>query len=90
MTWVSILVGFGFAMLIVYVPNLNSYFNFILAVFGCSGNLKPLFWVIPIIGGAYLLIYSGLRRLFLRKFNPTKWNPEIAGLQMHPTRWSTH
>jgi hypothetical protein len=58
-------------------------------VFNTSHRLNPIYWLIPIGAGFFLLFYATVRMLLLRKFRPISWNPEITGLQMYPTRWST-
>ncbi|KAJ3005238.1 UNVERIFIED_CONTAM: hypothetical protein HDU68_004699 [Siphonaria sp. JEL0065] len=78
----SVLTGGLFAAFIVYTPGVNG-------VFGTSGNLNPLFWLIGGANGIVLIIYAALRILVIRVFFPANVNPDIAGLQMHPTRWST-
>jgi len=81
-TWGSLVGGGAFGALIVYIPQIND-------AFGTSYRLSPLFWLIPLAAGFFLLIYASIRTLLLRVFNPQNFNPDIAGLQMYPTRWST-
>ncbi|KAI9339997.1 P-type cation-transporting ATPase [Obelidium mucronatum] len=81
-SFLSVVTGVLFAMFIVYTPGVSG-------VFGTSGNLNPLFWLVGIAYGVFILIYASLRILALRIFFPRNMNPDIAGLQMHPTRWST-
>ena len=81
MTWVTIFAGVSVATTIVYAPPFNY-------VFGTSYRLSPLFWLIPMAFGVFILIYASLRILFMRRFYPQNFNPEITGLQMHPTRRS--
>ena len=75
------LTGFFFA----YVPRLGDIF-----VFDTSYLLSPLLWLIPIAFGIILLAYATLRIWILRKSRPIKYNKEVIGLQMFPTKWSTH
>ncbi|KAJ3048081.1 hypothetical protein HK102_012773, partial [Quaeritorhiza haematococci] len=81
-TWISLASGAAFAGIIVYVPPFNTFFN-------TSFHLSPLYWLPPMAFGIFLVVYSAIRRIVLRILRPVQWNPEIAGLQMHPTRWST-
>ncbi|KAJ3104764.1 hypothetical protein HDU96_008828 [Phlyctochytrium bullatum] len=81
-TFVSAVIGGLFAGLIVYVPKIND-------AFGTSGRLSPLFWLPGIGAGVMILVYVTLRQLVRRKLNPMAMIPDIDGLQMHPTRWST-
>ena len=81
-TWVSIIAGAGFASIIVYAPPFN-------IAFGTSTHLSPLYWLISFAFGFVVIGYATLRTMFLRVFKPLQWNPEISGLQMYPTRWST-
>ncbi|KAI8868535.1 P-type cation exchange, alpha subunit of ATPase [Ramicandelaber brevisporus] len=80
-TWLGMIGGGGLAMLLVYVRPLNT-------VFSTSYKLSPIYWLIPIAFGFYLVVYASIRLIVLRKRSPTKWNPDIAGLQMFPTIWS--
>ncbi|KAK9768328.1 hypothetical protein K7432_001126 [Basidiobolus ranarum] len=66
------------AMMIVYIPPFN-------IAFGTSHRLSPLYWLIPIAFGVFLIFYSTVRRIIIRKRKPINWNPDIAGLQMYPT-----
>ncbi|KAJ3098907.1 hypothetical protein HDU96_010895 [Phlyctochytrium bullatum] len=81
-TFLSALAGAAFAVVIVYVPKVND-------AFGTSGTLSPLFWLPGVGGGFMILVYVTLRQIIRRKVNPLMMIPEIDGLQMHPTRWST-
>ncbi|KAI8319991.1 hypothetical protein GQ54DRAFT_298943 [Martensiomyces pterosporus] len=78
--------GFGAGLLllvfITYIPPLNTVFN-------SSYKAIPLYWLISVGFGFFLLAYATARILVLRKSKPVKWNPEIEGLHMHPTVWST-
>ncbi|OLY79178.1 Sodium/potassium-transporting ATPase subunit alpha-2 [Smittium mucronatum] len=81
-TLFSIMGGAIVCFFVAYFPPLNTAFN-------TSYKLSPVWWL-PLIGfGFILLIYSALRTLVLRKYKPMKMNPDIAGLQMYPTIWST-
>jgi sodium/potassium-transporting ATPase subunit alpha len=62
----------------VYIEPFNVAFN-------TSYTLSPLFWLIPIAFGIYILIHASIRILILRKMHPVSLNPEIIGLQMYPT-----
>jgi sodium/potassium-transporting ATPase subunit alpha len=81
-TWGSIITGAGFAVIIVYAPPFNIAFQ-------TSYHLSPLYWLIPIAFGVILIGYNSLRQLVKQFLQPVQWNPEIAGLQMYPTHWST-
>ncbi|KAJ3205629.1 hypothetical protein HDU67_008727 [Dinochytrium kinnereticum] len=81
-TFISVLAGTVFAAFIVYVPKVND-------AFGTNGSLNPLFWLPGFGGGFMILIYVTLRQVVRRHLNPMAMNPDIDGLQMHPTRWST-
>ncbi|KAJ3333453.1 hypothetical protein HDU76_007874 [Blyttiomyces sp. JEL0837] len=80
-TWYSVLAGAFFGALIVYTPFMN-------ALFGTSMYLNPGYLSIPMGFGFLLLLYSTVRRLFLRRFSPYTMNKDVLGLQMYPTRWS--
>nr|CDP29118.1 Putative type IIC NA+/K+/H+-transporting ATPase [Podospora anserina S mat+] len=80
-TFYCILAGAALAAFIIYTPGVE-------IVFGTTRNLLPLYWLIPMAFGCLLIAYAAVRMLITRHTNPTKWNPEIAGLQMHPTMWS--
>ncbi|KAK9709068.1 hypothetical protein K7432_009271 [Basidiobolus ranarum] len=66
------------AMLIVYVPPFN-------IAFGTSYRLSPIYWLIPIAFGIFLLGYSTLHCIIIRSKKPVNWNPSIVGLEMYPT-----
>ncbi|RGB26460.1 hypothetical protein C1646_420642 [Rhizophagus diaphanus] len=76
--FIGIFFGAGLAMCIVYIEPFNVAFN-------TSYTLSPLFWLIPFAFGIYILIHASIRILILRRMNPVNLNPEIMGLQMHPT-----
>jgi len=73
--------GTVFGIFIGYTPGVN-------IAFGSSYQTSPIYWLIPIAFGIFIMVYVSLRILFLRKFRPTKFNPEITGLQMYPTSYS--
>ncbi|TPX31362.1 hypothetical protein SmJEL517_g05314 [Synchytrium microbalum] len=81
-TWWSVVGGVAFTVVIVYAPPFN-------IAFGTSWHLLPLYWLIPMAFGAFLIFYNAARLLLKQWLTPVKWNPEISGLQMYPTRWST-
>ncbi|KAJ1817484.1 hypothetical protein LPJ75_001701 [Coemansia sp. RSA 2598] len=76
--------GAGLALLafVTYIPPLNTVFN-------TSYKSIPLYWLIAIGFGFFLLAYATARFLVLRKSRPIRWNNTIEGLHMHPTIWST-
>ncbi|ORY46883.1 P-type cation-transporting ATPase [Rhizoclosmatium globosum] len=78
-TFISVLTGAAFAGFIVYTPG-------VLTIFGTSQNLSPLYWLIGIAYGAFIILYVTIRLVIIRRFFPADVNPDIAGLQMHPTR----
>ncbi|OMJ25383.1 Sodium/potassium-transporting ATPase subunit alpha-2 [Smittium culicis] len=78
----GLLGGFAISILVVYVPPFNSIFN-------TSYKLSPIWWLPPIGFGLILILYAALRVMILKKYRPLKTNPEIAGLMMYPTIWST-
>lgn len=43
----------------------------------------------PLGTGVFILFYGTIRMLVIRRLRPLMFNPEINGLQMWPTRWST-
>lgn len=80
-TWFCLLIGGCLGLILIYVKELNGFF-------GSSYNLPWITNLIPMGAGAFLIIYVAIRRLILRQLNPTRYNPDIKGLQMYPTRWS--
>ncbi|PKY44828.1 hypothetical protein RhiirA4_443362 [Rhizophagus irregularis] len=76
--FIGIFFGAGLGMCIVYIEPFNVAFN-------TSYTLSPLFWLIPFAFGVYILIHASIRILIVRRMNPVNLNPEIIGLQMHPT-----
>jgi sodium/potassium-transporting ATPase subunit alpha len=80
-TFYSIIGGAALACFIIYTPGVE-------VVFKTSRSLVPLYWLIPMAFGFFLIGYSSLRMLVMRRLKPVKWNPEITGLQMYPTIWT--
>ncbi|KAK4160859.1 putative type IIC NA+/K+/H+-transporting ATPase [Cladorrhinum sp. PSN259] len=78
MTFYCILGGASLAAFIIYTPGVE-------IVFGTSRSLMPLYWLAPMAFGFVIILYACLRMAITRRTNPTKWNPEIQGLQMFPT-----
>ncbi|KAG9294975.1 hypothetical protein G9A89_017769 [Geosiphon pyriformis] len=74
----GIFLGGALGMAIVYIPPFNIPFN-------TDYHLSPLFWLIPLGFGVFILIYASLRLLVLRIGGSDDWSPEIPGLQMYPT-----
>ena len=64
-----------------YTPFMNS-------LFGTSMRLDPAYLSIPMTFGLFLIVYSTLRRLFVRRFAPYLYSKPIDGMQMYETRWS--
>ncbi|PVU90593.1 hypothetical protein BB559_004561 [Furculomyces boomerangus] len=81
-TFYGIICGAVLIFAIVYIPPLN-------VVFGTSYKLSPIWWLPPFGFGFFLLFYATGRILFLRKYKPIQVTPDITGLQMYPTIWST-
>ncbi|KAJ1961365.1 hypothetical protein GGI12_003293, partial [Dipsacomyces acuminosporus] len=81
-TFYGFLAGLALLVFITYIPPLNTVFN-------SSYKSLPYFWLIAVGFGFLMLAYATGRTLILRKSKPVKWNPEIEGLHMHPTIWST-
>jgi sodium/potassium-transporting ATPase subunit alpha len=77
-TFYCILAGASLAAFIIYTPGVE-------VVFKTTRSLSPLYWLIPMAFGCVIIIYASLRMIIGRKARPTKWNPEIQGLQMYPT-----
>jgi len=73
-----ILSGAAIAAFIIYTPGVE-------VVFKTSRSLSPLYWLIPLAFGFFILGYASLRMLIRRKTTPIKWNPDVDGLQMYPT-----
>lgn len=77
-TFYCILAGASLAAFIIYTPGVE-------VVFKTSRSLSPLYWLVPMAFGCFLIGYASLRMIVRRRTRPTKWNPEIQGLQMYPT-----
>lgn len=80
-TFYSILGGAALAAFIIYTPGVE-------VVFKTSRSLSPLYWLVPLAFGFFIIGYASLRMIVRRKTKPTQWNPEIGGLQMYPTMFS--
>ncbi|KAL7746615.1 hypothetical protein RI367_008015 [Sorochytrium milnesiophthora] len=80
-TWLSMLLGAGFAVVVVYTAPFNTAFL-------TSRHLNGLFLLIPFAFGLVLFFYSAIRLYVRRRLNLIQYTPEPLGLQMHPTRWS--
>jgi len=76
--FIGLTFGVALAMAVVYIPPFN-------VAFGTSWTLSPLFWLIPLGFGIFILIYATLKIILLRKIRPVNYNPDVIGLQMHPT-----
>ncbi|KAI9345029.1 hypothetical protein BDR26DRAFT_818675 [Obelidium mucronatum] len=81
-SFVGILVGGIFSLLIVYIPPVN-------IAFLTSWHLTPYVWLIGLAWGILLYAYAIARIIIKRRFAPIKYTDDIPGLQMFPTRWST-
>lgn len=77
-TFYSILAGAALAAFIIYTPGVE-------VVFGTTRSLSPLYWLVPMAFGCFIIAYASLRMIVRRRTKPTRWNPEIQGLQMFPT-----
>lgn len=82
MTFYSILGGASLAAFVIYTPGVE-------IVFKTTRSLSPLYWLIPMAFGCVIIAYAALRMIIRRRMKPTKWNPEISGLQMYPTMRTT-
>lgn len=80
-TFMSIFGGAALCAFIVYTPGVQT-------VFGTT-MLHPLYWLIPMAFGCVLIGYAIVRMMVKNALKPTKWNPEVAGLQMYPTKMTT-
>jgi len=76
--FVGIIAGAVLGMFIIYTPPLH-------VVFGGSYHLSPLYWLIPVAFGVFLLAWTSLRVLLLRKSINAQRVKDIKGLQMFPT-----
>ena len=77
-TFYCIAAGVALAAFVVYTPGIES-------VFKTTRHLSPLYWLIPMAFGCVIIGYATLRILVGRRTKPIRWNPEIQGLQMYPT-----
>jgi len=77
-TFYGLFAGAILAFAIVYIPPFN-------VAFGTSWHLSPLYLLVAIAFGCFILFYATMRILLIRRLKPTVLNPEIAGLQMYPT-----
>ncbi|TLD18358.1 P-type cation exchange alpha subunit of ATPase [Venturia nashicola] len=77
-TFYSIAGGVIIAACIIYIPGVEK-------VFGTTRTLNPVLWLVPMAFGFLLLGYACLRMVVRRRLKPTRWNPEVVGLQMFPT-----
>jgi sodium/potassium-transporting ATPase subunit alpha len=82
-TFYGLVLGTLFALGIVYIPQIN-------VAFGTSYRTTAIVWPIAFAFGIVLFLYSTLRFIILRKLNPMKYAKEIDGLDLHPTRFSSH
>lgn len=80
--FLGILVGAAITFAIVYIPPLN-------IAFGTNWQTTPWVWLIAMASGTFLFFYSILRVMVQRARNPIKYSKDVAGLDLHPTRWST-
>ncbi|KAJ3065504.1 hypothetical protein HDU98_011139 [Podochytrium sp. JEL0797] len=81
-SFVGILVGGTFSLLIVYIPGIN-------VAFLTNWRLTPYTWLIAMAFGVVLYMYAIARVIIKRRFSPIRYTDDIPGLQMFPTRWST-
>lgn len=77
-TFYCILAGVALGTFVVYVPGVE-------VVFKTTRSLSPLYWLIPIGFGVFILAYASVRMIVRRLTKPIRWNPEVSGLQMYPT-----
>ncbi|CEJ89667.1 hypothetical protein VHEMI05495 [[Torrubiella] hemipterigena] len=77
-TFYSILAGAALAAFIIYTPGVE-------VVFKTTRSLSPLYWLVPMAFGFFIIGYASLRMIIRRRTKPVAWNPEIQGLQMFPT-----
>jgi sodium/potassium-transporting ATPase subunit alpha len=78
----GVFIGAAFTFFLVYTPGVNIAIQ-------TYRELSPIIWLAGIVGGCFLFFYSVIRSLILRALNPIKYNKDIEGLQMFPTRWSS-
>jgi sodium/potassium-transporting ATPase subunit alpha len=81
-TFYSILGGAALAAFVIYTPGVE-------VVFKTTRSLSPLYWLVPMAFGCLLIAYAVCRMVVRRRLRPTKWNPEVVGLQMYPTMRTT-
>ncbi|KAI9592828.1 hypothetical protein BDF19DRAFT_387969 [Syncephalis fuscata] len=81
MNFYGALGGFGLGVFVSYVPFMN-------IAFGTSYKTPVYIHLVAVAFGVFLMFYSTMRTLFRRKSRPTRWNPNISGLQMHATAYS--
>ncbi|RCH98665.1 hypothetical protein CU098_007153 [Rhizopus stolonifer] len=81
-TFAGIFGGVSLATLIVYCPPFN-------IPFGTDYRLLPLWWLIPFGFGFVIIAYACLRMKIRQRWNPVLFNPDIHGLRMHPTMFTT-
>ncbi|KAI9260257.1 hypothetical protein BY458DRAFT_459751 [Sporodiniella umbellata] len=81
-TFAGIFGGASLAALIVYCPPFN-------IPFGTDYHLLPLWWLISIGFGFVIIAYACLRMKVREKWNPVLFNPDIDGLRMHATIYTT-
>ncbi|ORY95164.1 hypothetical protein BCR41DRAFT_365216 [Lobosporangium transversale] len=77
-SFLGIIAGVALGFFIVYTPGVET-------VFGTSRDTKFVYLLIPLAFGVFIIFYSTMRTLLLRKFKPTALNEEIIGLNMVPT-----
>ncbi|KAJ3079502.1 hypothetical protein HDU99_010731 [Rhizoclosmatium hyalinum] len=80
-SFVGVLGGGIFSLLIVYIPPVN-------VAFLTNWRLTPYVWLIAMAWGLFLYVYAIGRSYLKLKFAPIKYAPEVGGLQMFPTRYS--
>jgi sodium/potassium-transporting ATPase subunit alpha len=81
-TFFCIAAGVALAAFVIYTPGVET-------VFKTTRSLLPLYWLVPMAFGCVIIGYATLRILIGRRTKPIKWNPEIQGLQMYPTIFTT-
>ncbi|SCZ89305.1 BZ3500_MvSof-1268-A1-R1_Chr1-1g01094 [Microbotryum saponariae] len=78
----GILGGAVVAMFVIYTPPLH-------AAFGGTYKLSPLYWLIPIAFGCFLLAWSTARVYLTRRALEKTHVKPLPKLMMHPTMYST-
>ncbi|KAJ3318730.1 hypothetical protein HDV06_007055 [Boothiomyces sp. JEL0866] len=78
----GILIGATLVFIIVYVPPFNIAFQ-------TDDRMTPYVWLIGIGFGIIIFIYSCIRLAIMRSRNAIKFSPDIRGLDLHPTKFST-